>query len=76
MFINREVSLEDIDLTRAMINKLYAMGGRIVSGVFESDFYVGDIEDIEGYKKQIISLEQFKNMLGELKKKNMMTKQF
>lgn len=68
VFINREVSLEDIDLTRAMINKLYAMGGRIVSGVFESDFYVGDIEDIEGYKKQIISLEQFKNMLGELKK--------
>lgn len=66
VFINREISLEDIDLTRAMLNKLYALGGRLATNVYESSFYVGDVQDIEGYKEEIVSLQQFKEMLGEL----------
>lgn len=66
VFINRDVMIEDIDLTRAMLTKLYKLGGRLSQGAMQAHFYVGDMENLEKFKGKVLSLQEFINYLGEL----------
>ncbi len=66
IFINRDIMLDDIDITRAMLNKLVALGAKNVNFVNNCDYYVGEVSSEEHCKGTVISLEKFLAMLGEL----------
>lgn len=66
IFINRDIMLDDIDVTRAMLNKLAMLGAKNVNYVNNCDYYVGDVVDESICKGQVISLDKFLEMLGEL----------
>lgn len=66
VFINRDIMLDDIDLTRAMLNRLSELGARCVNFVKNCDYYIGEIEGSSFGGCEVLSLEDFLPMLGKL----------
>lgn len=66
VFISRDILLEDIDVTRAMFNRFAELGAKSVNFVNNCDYYIGEITDEANFKGQVLSLDEFLPMLGEL----------
>ncbi len=70
VFINRDIMIEDIDLTRAILNKMAKLGAKLATYVNKCDIYVGEMESNEECNCKVISIQEFKQMLGELEIKS------
>ena len=65
-FFNRDIMIADIDLTRAVFNRLAELGAKSVNYVNNCDFYVGELDNAEEYKCNVISMEKLLEMIGEV----------
>lgn len=70
IFINRDTMIEDIDLTRAVINKLAKLGAKPVGFVKNCDYYVGDADKIQLTSAKVLSMSEFVAMCGDLQIKH------
>lgn len=65
IFINRDILLDDIDWSRAVLNKLAELGAKTVNFTRSSDIYVGDISD-EAFDGKVVTKSEFMQMLGDI----------
>lgn len=66
IFLNRDAMIEDINLTRAVLNRLAELGAKVVNFVNNCDYYVGDMPEEWNYKGEVVSMADFIAMLGDL----------
>lgn len=66
IFFSRDILLDDIDLTRAILNKMAELGAKSVNFVNRSDYYIGEPISLENPDCVVLSMEQFMDMLGEV----------
>ena len=63
--IDQAIFFDDIDVTRAILQKIANIGGRYTSNSLDSDYHVTDGEQSNNKRCTNIGYEQFKTMLGE-----------